>query len=209
MKFEEEDQDNVNQIKIVAYSVAGTIIREFLEDPRAVIEALKAGRSESSRESLQNSGEILLTRLETLSLNEKVGFVRDFLEKYGDRYENYYVPARSASSAPACFPEGKLPCYKARSLNGIWATAPYLHNGSVRTLRDLLLPASMREKKFKVGSREFDAVNIGFKDAGDFEYDTTKPGNSNSGHDGPKYGSNVFLNDPAKMNALLEYLKAL
>ncbi len=76
-------------------------------------------------------------------------------------------------------------------------------------MRDLLLPATMRKKVFKVGSREFDEKDIGFKDEGAFEFDTSKPGNSNSGHDGPRYGSEVLANDPTKMDALLEYLKSL
>ena len=54
--------------------------------------------------------------------------------------------------------------YKARPLNGIWATAPYLHNASVRTLYQLLLPAEQREKTFNLGSKEFDPVNVGYVD---------------------------------------------
>jgi hypothetical protein len=208
-KFEREGQNDVKQIKIVAYSVAGTIIREFLEDPHAVIEALKAGRSQSTRQALHNAGETLLIELGALSLKDKIMLIRDFLNEYGDRYSDYDASVQTASSTPACFPDGTLACYKARSLNGIWATAPYLHNGSVRTMRDLLLPASMRQKKFKIGSREFDTKNIGFKDEGASEYDTSKPGNSNSGHDGPGYGSDIFASEPDKMNALLEYLKSL
>ena len=53
--------------------------------------------------------------------------------------------------------------YKARPLNGIWATAPYLHNGSVPTLYHLLLAAKDRPKSFTVGSREFDPKNVGFR----------------------------------------------
>ena len=52
---------------------------------------------------------------------------------------------------------------KGRALNGIWATAPYLHNGSVPTLYDLLLPAADRPKKFRVGSRELDVKKVGLK----------------------------------------------
>jgi len=63
------------------------------------------------------------------------------------------------------------PRIQGRSLNGIWATAPYLHNGSVPTLWDLLLPASQRPKSFKVGAREFDPDKVGFKSAG---YDGTQ-----------------------------------
>jgi hypothetical protein len=53
--------------------------------------------------------------------------------------------------------------YKFRPLTGIWATAPYLHNGSVPTLYDLLLPPSDRPTSFYVGTREFDPVKVGFK----------------------------------------------
>ena len=54
-----------------------------------------------------------------------------------------------------------VPHYRARPLDGVWATAPYLHNGSVPTLRDVLIPQNQRPKKFCVGSRQFDPVNVG------------------------------------------------
>ena len=69
-----------------------------------------------------------------------------------------------------------LLCYKARPLNGVWASAPYLHNGSVRTVRQLLVP-SERQKEFNVGSREYDPRNMGFIDAGNSVMNTTLPGN--------------------------------
>ena len=52
--------------------------------------------------------------------------------------------------------------YKGRPLTGIWATAPYLHNGSVPTLYDLLLPPDSRPRSFKLGTREFDPDKVGF-----------------------------------------------
>ena len=52
--------------------------------------------------------------------------------------------------------------YLARPLNGIWWTGPYLHNGSVPTLYDLLHP-DQRPAKFKTGGREFDPVKIGYQ----------------------------------------------
>ncbi|MEM7044575.1 MAG: cytochrome C oxidase subunit III, partial [Pseudomonadota bacterium] len=102
-----------------------------------------------------------------------------------------------------------LPCYKARPLNGIWATAPYLHNGSVRTLEQLLLPADRREAMFKVGSRAFDPDAIGFMNEGASTLDTSLPGNANVGHDGPIYGNDFFAEHPERRRALLEYLKSL
>lgn len=96
--------------------------------------------------------------------------------------------------------------YLARPLNGIWATAPYLHNGSVPTLYDLLHP-EQRPAKFAVGNREFDPVKIGYRSNTDVTapniwiYDTTQPGNSNIGH---SFGATLPEDEKA---ALLEYLK--
>lgn len=66
------------------------------------------------------------------------------------------------------FLEGRPNCiqagmgYKARPLNGVWATAPFLHNGSVPTLRDLLCPINnTRPEYIQLGSPEFDVENIG------------------------------------------------
>jgi mono/diheme cytochrome c family protein len=123
-------------------------------------------------------------------------------------------------------PFSSLYSYKARSLNGIWATAPYLHNGSVPTLYDLLLPKKQpgdpdngeyRPDKFQLGSREFDPKKVGFRSAGyeGFTLDTSRKGNSNAGHD---YGTrNIVLPNGKTQEALtneqrldlLEYLKSL
>ncbi len=97
--------------------------------------------------------------------------------------------------------------YAGRPLVAIWASAPYLHNGSVPTMWDLLQPADKRPKKFPVGHREYDPVKLGY--ATDVKepkttFDTSKPGNQNIGHEGPKYGTD--LRDDDKW-ALIEYLK--
>ncbi len=96
--------------------------------------------------------------------------------------------------------------YKARPLDGIWATAPYLHNGSVPTLWDLLLPPPQRPATFHVGNRELDPVNVGFvTTAGPATtpYDTKTQGNTNVGHE---YGTGLSEKDRW---ALIEYLKTL
>ena len=91
-------------------------------------------------------------------------------------------------------PYASLKSYKARSLNGIWATAPYLHNGSVPTLYDLLLPVKRdgdpddgeyRPDTFSVGSREFDPVKVGYRTEGydGFEFKALRTGDLNSGHE--------------------------
>ncbi len=98
------------------------------------------------------------------------------------------------------------PAYKARPLNGIWATAPYLHNGSVPNLWEVLLPPEQRSKSFYVGSRNFDPKKVGFEtgpsaDAAEFKAEGT--GATNSGH---SYGKELT---EAERWAMLEYLKSL
>jgi hypothetical protein len=77
--------------------------------------------------------------------------------------------------------------YAARPLYGIWAAAPYLHNGSVPTLHDLLLPPEQRPKTFALGGREYDPVKLGFPvgtawSQQDCVVDTTRTGDGNGGH---------------------------
>lgn len=101
-----------------------------------------------------------------------------------------------------------LLAYKARPLTGIWATAPYLHNGSVPTLNDLLLPPRQRPSSFYTGTNEFDNQKVGFKteksDKNWFLFDTKLEGNSNAGHD---YG--VGSLSDIQRSQLLDYLKSL
>ena len=97
--------------------------------------------------------------------------------------------------------------YKIPSLRGVWATAPYLHNGSVPSLSALLTPPAQRPKKFLLGSYELDPVGVGFvtkaTDPARFEFDTSLPGNHNSGHE---FGTKL---PEADKLALVEYLKTL
>jgi mono/diheme cytochrome c family protein len=97
--------------------------------------------------------------------------------------------------------------YANAPLDGIWLRAPYLHNGSVPTLWDLLQPASQRPKVFWRGNDLYDPRNLGFvttEAPGLFRYDTRIAGNANAGHEGPAYGTT--LPDADKW-ALLEHLK--
>jgi hypothetical protein len=96
--------------------------------------------------------------------------------------------------------------YKARPLSGIWASAPYLHNGSVPSLAELLKPPGQRVASFHVGSREFDPALVGLSIADGphtMLFDTTQPGNGNAGHE---FGTALSESDKAD---LLEYLKSL
>jgi hypothetical protein len=106
--------------------------------------------------------------------------------------------------------------YKARPHNGIWATPPYLHNGSVPNLFSLLSPVSERPKVFFLGSKQYDPVKLGLSTEpleGASEFRTDMPGNSNAGHefnDGPK-GNGVIgpKLSPEERMAIIEYLKTL
>jgi len=76
--------------------------------------------------------------------------------------------------------------YKARLLNGVWATAPFLKNKSVPNLYELLSPVNKRSKTFFLVSKESDPVNVGFNTGSlsvGFKLDTFIKGSSNSGHE--------------------------
>jgi hypothetical protein len=107
-------------------------------------------------------------------------------------------------------PKVEVGTYEARVLQGIWAAAPYLHNGSVPTLADLLKPAKDRVSEFKIGPA-YDIVNIGMavsQPSTDQTLITTDCSELDSGasHCGHEYGTKLS-NDEKK--ALLEYLKTL
>jgi hypothetical protein len=105
--------------------------------------------------------------------------------------------------------------YKAAPRDGVWATAPFLHNGSVPNLYEMLVPAAERTKKFYLGG-DFDPVKVGLDTkatSGTYVVDTTLLGNSNAGHsfqDGPR-GNGVVgpLLTEEQRWALVEYLKSI
>ena len=99
-----------------------------------------------------------------------------------------------------------VPRYKARPLNGLWSSAPFLHNGSVPNLWELLQKPDARVKKFHVGSWKIDAKDVGFDTqpgGNTTEFDTSLPGNSNAGHD---YGTDL---EDTQKRELIEYIKSL
>ncbi|MCG5242108.1 di-heme-cytochrome C peroxidase [Azospirillum doebereinerae] len=136
------------------------------------------------------------------------------------------APAKAAAAASKAAPSGRaatggqatkdeealaetiksLLAYKARPLDGVWASAPYMHNGSVPNLYEMLLPVSQRSVAFKMGGGALDPVKVGVDSAAatsTFLFDTTKPGNRNTGHE---FGAG--LTDTQRWE-LLEYLKTL
>jgi len=101
--------------------------------------------------------------------------------------------------------------YANMPLDGIWLRAPYLHNGSVPTLRDLLEPGLKRPQVFYRGYDVYDSANVGFvSDVAEegtrkyFKVDTKVAGNSNLGHEGKRYGTELTPDDKT---ALVEFLK--
>ncbi len=105
--------------------------------------------------------------------------------------------------------------YRARPLEGIWATPPFLHNGSVPNLYELLSPVEQRESTFYRGSREFDPRRVGYdtgKIDGSFVFHTDQVGNSNDGHQFRNTpGKGVIgreLTEPERW-AIIEYLKTM
>jgi len=95
-------------------------------------------------------------------------------------------------------------------MQGIWAAAPYLHDGSVPTLAELLKPANERVKSFKIGSN-YDIENIGLaveQTQFGFTLETTDCSDLNSGRSrcGHEFGTQL---KPEEKQALLEYLKTL
>ena len=99
--------------------------------------------------------------------------------------------------------------YLAGPLQGIWARAPYLHNGSVPSLVDLLESADRRPARFFRGYDVYDRAKLGFVSTGPEAerrgtlYDVAQPGNSNGGH---LFGTDLGADDK---RALVEYLKTL
>ena len=105
--------------------------------------------------------------------------------------------------------------YKARPLDGVWASPPYLHNGSVPSLYALLSPWEERPSRFTLGAREFDPVRVGYRDGAfeqGFALDTTLAGNRNTGHEFNAVKRPGVIGRglaPEERLALIEYLKTL
>ncbi|HVY15501.1 MAG TPA: cytochrome c [Rhodopila sp.] len=123
-----------------------------------------------------------------------------------DRYTNYHADDYNWGFHAFHKTNG----YVANELTGLWLRGPYLHNGSVPTLRDLLAAPDQRPKQFYRGYDLIDPVDGGFvSQAGTPAqrygtlYDTTVAGNGNGGH---LYGTDLSDQDKQR---LLAYLKTL
>jgi mono/diheme cytochrome c family protein len=153
---------------------------------------------------------------EGIKTGDRVGQVVKASDIGTDRYRLDSYTVAFAANQYALFPDSdyrfrrfrKTDGYANHPLDGIWARAPYLHNGSIPTLRDLLEPPERRPAAFYRGYDVYDQARLGFvtdvpEESGRrfFRYDTTIPGNGNGGH---VYGT--ALTDDDK-RAIVEYLK--
>jgi hypothetical protein len=153
---------------------------------------------------------------EGMKSGARVGLV-EAIDRIGtDRHRLDSYTATFAANQYSLFPASpyrftrfrKTGGYANQPLDGIWARTPYLHNGSVPTLRDLLEPPERRPTVFYRGYDVYDEARVGFvSDVGEADgirfsrYDTSVPGNGNGGH---VYGTTLSDDDK---QAIVEYLK--
>ncbi len=146
-------------------------------------------------------GDLLPSEKASDPLTAQLSSVADLNALIEARLGNMYRKPASADPGPA---------YELRVLHGIWATAPYLHNGSVPNLWELLMPPKQRKSSFMVGSRLFDPKNVGYAtDQSPFRSGTftTDPANANgNGNGGHEYGTGLT---PDERWAIIEFLKTL
>jgi mono/diheme cytochrome c family protein len=139
-----------------------------------------------------------LVRLPKSSVDLKLVNPVDVLAKLNDQLRDLFESTGDPGAA-----------YEARVLHGIWSAAPYLHNGSVPTLAELLKPAAKRVKAFKIGPQyDPDAVGLAVNQgvfSSDYQVGDCDgvSGNGNCGHE---YGTDL---SPDDQRALLEFLKKL
>jgi len=181
---------------ILGASVVGSLLDEAFGLPITPAKLAQSGVWRAIRRDLADLAPN--EKLETL-VDPRRGALADLRAQIKARLNNLFKKPASADAGAA---------YESRVLYGIWATAPYLHNGSVPNLWELLLPAKQRTTGFAVGSRKFDWEKVGYVTTetpfknGAFKVDASN-GNGNGGHE---YGTD--LNDDDR-RALIEYLKTL
>jgi mono/diheme cytochrome c family protein len=155
--------------------------------------------------------------LSQVSVAKGLAYVTAFVENRAYR-DAGVTPAERPALDGFGLPIGvrELRAYKARPLAGVWATPPFLHNGSVPTIYQLLSPQDERATTFYKGTFEYDPRHLGYRTeafANGFLFDTKITGNHNSGHEfrSGERGNGVVgrLLQPQERWALLEYLKVL
>ncbi len=185
---------------VLAGAYIPVILKEPLKQRDLATNVLKASGAGAI---LQHCCSIMVSE----PIQERVGRFITFLNKG----KNKYLKDLEGAYSRATEPSGNAPfAYEARVMEGIWAAAPYLHNGSVPNMVELLKPANERVASFKVGPA-YDPVNIGLAvEQSRFGYtmqttdcDDRDSGNSRCGHE---FGTDLSQEDK---KALIEYLKTL
>jgi hypothetical protein len=188
--------------EILANVVVGSLLAEALR-PSISANPLKANGFYRALQSDvddqfpdKDFGTVLDTQKSNVATSDAMNKIKDFVSEH---VSNLFNPPGVEKAA-----------YEARVLNGIWAKGPYLHNGSVPNLWELMKAPKDRSLSFKVGSRIFDPKNVGYDTASspliNSEYladPNNSNGNGNGGHD---YGGG--LTDGERW-AIIEYLKTL
>ena len=140
--------------------------------------------------------------------------------KFGEYYNQSWFAKEKRRDGGDGYTVNTADGYQAPPLDGLWATAPYLHNGSVPTVYDVLNSKSRPKlftRSFKTDVEDYDSTKLGWKvtvldqappaDLPGHErrkiYDTTQPGRGNQGH---TFGDR--LSDEER-RAVIEYLKTL
>lgn len=193
---------------ILANAVVGSLLDEAFRFPITPNKIAHSGVWVAVRKDVdrlfpgENVGNLFNTRLTIAKTFEIQAFVAGRLRgKIQERLNDMFRKPASADPGAA---------YESRVLSGIWATAPYLHNGSVPNLWELLTPAKQRRGSFMVGSRTFDPEKVGY----DTEHSPSKNalfvadlananGNGNGGHE---YGTDL---PEADRRAIIEYMKTM
>ena len=184
---------------LLANTVVGTLLAEAVLSPpgqmarSGVFRALRKDFAENLPG--EHFDTLLDPKLSVAAKREAMIKIRAFITA---RLSNMFNPPPAVAGA----------AYELRVLNGIWATAPYLHNGSVPNLWELLKPAKERRTTFMVGSRVFDPRNVGYDaDQSPFRngHFVAEPANGN-GNGGHEYGTKLTEDERW---AIIEYLKTL
>jgi mono/diheme cytochrome c family protein len=172
-----------------------------------VIDAAKADRGkrvfDSECASCHAAGaekKLFLPKEVGTDVNRSMQIDTRLAEYFQAAIQNVAIAGYTPSGAPPFRVTGR---YWASELSGVWARAPFLHNGAVRTLGELLTPPAGRAVTSRRGTSRYDREAVGYIDSGSFAYLAGLAGNSPSGHE---YG--VGLSDDAKAD-LMEFLKSI
>jgi hypothetical protein len=182
---------------LLATAVVGTLLAEaFIPPIPSPTKLAQSGVFRALRKDFAEHfpGENLDTLLDPRLLTKAVE-LKAFIDA---RLSNMFSPPPAVAGA----------AYESRVLDGVWAVAPYLHNGSVPNLWELMKLAKDRKSSFMVGSRIFDPKNVGYAvDESPFKTGVflADPANANgNGNGGHEFGAG--LTDDERW-AIIEYLK--